>query len=164
MGANAVGDDDDVIWMIRPWIIPSLAEETVMAVIVFVASLLAEIYFGSVYAPIFGTNLVTLTGLGLLLIWVINAFHLILVRSTSRYTLRRSGLEVRTGILNRNTVLVYPSNFSAVDVMQSGLGKVMGSGEMFVRIRGDHGGEGKMRRVRNPFVLEKDVKRIMSTL
>jgi hypothetical protein len=66
--------------------------------------------------------------------------------------------------LKRNKVFVSPSNFSAVDVMQSGLGKIMGSGEMFVRIRGDHGGEGKMMRVRNPFVLEKDVRRVMSVL
>jgi hypothetical protein len=162
MSANAVGNDDDAIWMIRPWIIPSLVEETVMAVIVFVASLLVELYFGTLYTPIFGTNLITLSGLGLLLIWIINAFHLLLVRSTSRYTLRRSGLEVRTGILKRNTVLVSPTNFSDVVVMQSGLGKIMGSGEMFVRIRGDHKGEGKMSRVRNPFVLEKEIRRIMS--
>ena len=162
MDVNAVENDDDIIWMIKPWIIPSLVEETVMAVIVFIACLLVEFYFGSTYAPIFGTNLIILTGIGLLSIWIINAVHLLLVRSTSRYTLRRSGLEVRTGILKRNIVLVSPSNFSAVDVIQSDVGKILGSGEMFVRLRGDHAGEGKMRRVRNPFVLVKDIRKIMS--
>ncbi len=162
MVVNAVDNDDDVIWIIKPWIIPSLVEETVMVVIVFIGSLLVEFYFGTIYASIIGTNLITLTGIGLLSIWIINAVHLLLVRSTSLYTLRRSGLEVRTGILKRNIILVSPSNFSAVDVIQSDVGKILGSGEIFVRLRGDHAGEGKMRRVRNPFVLEKDIRRIMS--
>jgi uncharacterized membrane protein YdbT with pleckstrin-like domain len=149
--------------MIKPWIITSLVEETAMAVIVFMASLLVEFYFGTEYAPIFGTNLINLTGIGLLLIWIINAVHLFLVRSTSRYTLRRSGLEIKTGILKRSIVSVSPSNFSAVDVIQSDVGRFLGSGEMFVRLRGDHAGEGKMRRVRDPFVLEKDIRKVMSS-
>jgi uncharacterized membrane protein YdbT with pleckstrin-like domain len=162
MSVNNSGNDGDVIWVHRPWIIPSLVEETVMVVIVFLASYFVEVYFDTTYFPILGIPFFTLTGLALLSIWLINAVHLLLVRSTSRYTLRRDGLEVKTGILRKNTVLVSTSNFSDVDVMQSYLGKIMGSGEMFVRIRGDHAGEAKIRRVRDPFVLEKDIRRIMA--
>ena len=141
MSVNKSGNDGDVIWVHRPWIIPSLVEETVMVVVVFLASYFVEVYFNTTYFPILGIPFFTLTGLALLSIWLVNAVHLLLVRSTSRYTLQRSGLEVKTGILRKNTVKVSPSNFSDVDVMQSDIGKIMGSGEMFVRIRGDHAGE-----------------------
>ena len=161
MSVNKNGNDGDVIWVHKPWIIPSLVEETVMVVIVFLASYFVEVYFNTTYFPILGIPFFTLTGLALLSIWLINAIHLLLVRSTSRYTLRRMSLEVKTGILRKNIVTVSPLTFSNVDVMQSFLGKFMGSGEMFVRIRGDHAGEAKMRRVRDPFVLEKDIRRIM---
>lgn len=162
MSANATENGADVIWIIKPWITPSLVEETVMVVITFILSYLVELYFGTTYTPMLGTNLITLTGLGLSTIWIVNAFHLLLVRSTSRYTLRRSGLEIQTGIFNRKTVLVSPSNFFGVYVIQSIMGKIMDSGEMYILIRGDHRGEGKMRRVRYPFVVEKEIRKIMS--
>jgi hypothetical protein len=155
-------DNSDTVFIIRPWIVPSLAEETVMAVVVFAVSYLAELYFGSAYTPLFGSNLVTLTGLGLVLIWVINAIHLLLVRFTSRYTLRRKSLEIRTGITYRNTVVALPSNFSDVVIMQSIMGKILGSGELFVRIHEDVVWEGRMTRVRNPFVVEDEIRKIMS--
>ena len=162
MSVNKSGNEGDVIWVHKPWIIPSLVEETVMVVVVFLASYFVEVYFDTAFFPILGIPFFTLTWLALLSIWLINAVHLLLVRSTSRYTLLRSGLEVKTGILRKNTVTVSPSNFSDVDVMQSYLGKIMGSGEMFVRIRGDHAGEGRMKRVRDPLALEKDIRRIMT--
>lgn len=162
MDSNTVRFDDEVIWIIKPWIIPSLAEESIMAAVVFGVSYLSGVYFGSLYEPIFGINFITLVGLGLALIWTVNAFHLLLVRSTSRYTLRRSGLEIRTGILNRRIVLVSPKFFADVVVIQSILGKIMGSGELFVQIHEAHAREGIMKRVRNPFIVEKDIRGIMS--
>jgi hypothetical protein len=162
MNYNSAHNEDEVIWSIKPWIIPSLAEETVMAVIVFLVSFFAELYFGSAFTPISGVTLVVWTGLGLALIWVINALHLLLVRSTSRFTLRRDGLKIQTGILIRETIVVSALNFSDVIVMQSIMGKIMGSGEMFVRFHEDRVREGRMSRVQNPFVVEKDIRKIMS--
>ena len=162
MNYNGTDDEDEVIWSIKPWIIPSLAEETVMAVVVFLVSFFAEVYFGSAFTPISGVTLVVLTGLGLALIWVINALHLLLIRSTSRFTLRRNCLKIQTGILIRETVVVTAPNFSDVIVMQSIMGKIMGSGEMFVRFHEGGVREGKMSRVQNPFVVEKEIRKIMS--
>jgi uncharacterized membrane protein YdbT with pleckstrin-like domain len=161
MSANVV-DNDDLILVIRPWIVPSLVEETVMAVVVFGVSYLAELYFGSLYTPLFGSNLVILTGLGLVLIWVINAVHLLLTYSMTRYTLRRGSLEIRSGILKRSIVEVTLVDFSDVVVMQSIMGKIMGEGELFVRFHGDHIREGKMMRVRNPFIVESEIRKIMA--
>jgi len=162
MNHNGADNEDEVIWSIKPWIIPSLAEETTMVVVVFLVSFFAEGYFGSAFTPIPGVRLVVWTGLGLALIWIINALHLLLVRSKSRFTLTRDCLKIQTGILIRETIIVSPLNFSEVIVIQSIMGKIMGSGEMFVRFHEDRVREGKMSRVQNPFLVERDIRRIMA--
>jgi uncharacterized membrane protein YdbT with pleckstrin-like domain len=163
MSANEAGTEADIIWVIKPWIVPSLFEETIMAFLVFVVVYLADVYFGTLYVQIFGICFITLKALGLALIWTINALHLLLVRSTSRFTLRGSGLEIQSGIFSRKTIMVSLSNFADVNIIQSILGKIMGSGDIFVRTHGDQVTEGIMKRVRNPFAVEKEIKRVMLT-
>ena len=156
------GNDDEVIWTSRPWIIPSLLEETIMAFIVFIISLFVELIFGVAYISILGEQFITLTGLCLLLIWLINAFHLILVRSSSQYVLRRNGFEMTTGIFKRRSFKVSPSSSPDIVVMQSIIGKILGSGEIFIRIWGEGGREIRMSRVRNPSILAEDIRKISS--
>jgi len=156
------GNDDEVIWTSRPWIIPSLLEETIMAFIVFIISLFVELIFGVTYISILGEQFITLTGLGLLSIWLINAFHLILVRSSSQYVLRRNGLEMTTGIFKKRSFTVSPSSSPDIVVMQSIIGKILGSGEIFIRIWGEGGREIRMSRVRNPSILAEDIRKISS--
>jgi uncharacterized membrane protein YdbT with pleckstrin-like domain len=162
MFVNENGNDEDVIWVSRPWIIPSLVEETVMALVVFIASLFVELYFGVAYTSILGIPFITLTVLALFSIWLINAFHLLLVRSSSQYVLRKNGFEIRTGIMNKRSFIASPSSPSDVVVMQSIVGKILGSGEIFIRTWGDRGGEIRMRRVRNPFIIAEDIRRVRS--
>jgi len=162
MLVNGNGNEDDVIWTIRPWIIPSLLEETIMAFVVFITSLFVELFFGVAYSPILGTPFITLTGLGLLSIWIINAFYLILVRSSSQYVLRKNGFEITTGIFKKKSLILSPSSSPDIVVMQSIIGKTLGSGEIFIRIWGEGGREIRMSRVRNPFILAEDIRRIWS--
>lgn len=156
------GNDDEVIWTSRPWIIPSLLEETIMALFVFIISFFIELIFGVAYISILGEQLITLTGLGLLSIWLINAFHLILVRSSSQYVLRKNGFEMTTGIFKKKSFMVSPSSSPDIVVMQSIIGKIFGSGEIFIRIWGEGGREIRMSRVRNPFILAEDIRKISS--
>jgi hypothetical protein len=44
--------------------------------------------------------------------------------------------------------------------MQSLIGKILGSGEIFIRIWGEGGREIRMSRVRNPFSLAEDIRKI----
>jgi uncharacterized membrane protein YdbT with pleckstrin-like domain len=155
-------NDDEVIWTSRPWIIPSLLEETTMAFIVFIISLFVELIFGVAYISILGEQFITLTGLCLLFIWLINAFHLILVRSSSQYVLRRNGFEMTTGIFKKRSFTVSPSSSPDIVVMQSIIGKILGSGEIFIRIWGEGGREIRMGRVRNPSILAEDIRKISS--
>ena len=160
MFVNGDGNDEGVIWVIRPWIIPSLVEETIMAIVVFITSLFVELYFGVADTSILGSSFITLTGLALFSIWLINAFHLLLVRSSTQFVLRKNGIEIRKGIINKGSFIASPSSPSDVVVMQSIVGKILGSGEIFIRIWGEGGGEIKMRRIRSPFIIADDIRRV----
>jgi len=162
MPVNGSGKEDEVIWSSRPWIIPSLLEETIMAFIVFIISLFVELIFGVAYLSIVNISFITLTGLGLLSVWLINAIHLILVRASSQYVLRRNGFEMTTGIFKKKSFMVSTSSSPDLVVMQSIIGKILGSGDIFIRIWGEGGKEIRMSRVRNPFVLAEDIRKISS--
>ena len=162
MLVDGSGNDEEVIWSSRPWIIPSLLEETIMAFIVFIISLFVELIFGVAYVSIVDISFITLTGLGVLSIWLINALHLILVRSSSQYVLRRKGFEMTTGIFKNKSFFVSFSSSPDLVVMQSIIGKLLDSGDIFIRIWGEGGREIRMSRVRNPFVLVEDIRKISS--
>ena len=162
MLVNESGIDPEIIWSSKPWIIPSFLEETVMALIVFILSIFVELIFGVAYISILGTSFIMLTGLCLLSIWLINALHLILLRASTQFVLRRNGFEMTTGIFKKKSFLVSSSSSPDLVVMQSIIGKMLGSGDIFIRIWGEGGGEMRMSRVRNPFVLAEDIRKISS--
>jgi len=151
---------DGVVWAGKPWIIPSVVGWTVLVIVVAVGVLWLEFFLGvagvSVVLP-----LALWTGLILLLAWVVALARLVLLRATQRYVLRDDGLEIKSGVFTSKSYVVVPTGFADLEVIQSVLGRITNTGDIFLRSQSET--ERRMVKVRNPLKVAEQIRAVVST-
>jgi uncharacterized membrane protein YdbT with pleckstrin-like domain len=148
-----------VLWSGKPWIVPSAVGWSVLIVVVAVVVFWLEFFFGVANAIIV-MPLVLWTGLVFLVIWVIVIVRLALLRVTHRYILREDSLEVRTGVFTSKLYVVVPSGFSDLEAVQSFLGRITNTGDIFLRSQSET--ERRMVKVRNPLKVAEQIRKVMA--
>jgi len=150
----------NVVWSGKPWILPNAVVLTISILVLAVAVLWIEGLAGIAFNQLIGVAIAVWTGAVLFVVWLVYALRLLLIRASNSYVLRKDALEVRTGILSTRTSIVVPSGFSDLEVTQSVVGRLIGSGDIRVNAQSEH--EICMKMVRHPQIVSAQIREIMS--
>lgn len=156
-----MAQEPDVLWTGRPWITPTVAIRT--AEVIILAALAYDLLsveglatFGVLSFPLF------LWVIGILgLAWAFSLAGLLVRRASLRYTLRRSSIEVRRGILGKRSLVVSPSAFSELEVDQGIVGRMLDYGSLEVRSQG--GQQLNLVLIRSPNEISAKIRGVMTT-
>lgn len=148
-----------VLWMGKPWIVPSVVGWSVLIAVLAAVAVWLEFALGvagvSVVLP-----LPLWTGLILLIIWAVAVARLALLRATNAYILRDDSLEIKTGIFTSKSYVVVPSGFADLEVIQSVFGRIAGAGDIFLRSQSET--ERRMVKVRNPLKVAEQIRGVVA--
>jgi len=151
---------DGVLWAGKPWIVPGIIGWTVLVIVVAVGVLWLEFFLGVAGVSVVLT-LALWTGLVLLIVWGVALARLVLLRATHRYVLRDDGLEIKSGVFTSKSYVVVPTGFADLEVIQSVLGRITGTGDIFLRSQSET--ERRMVKVRNPLGVAEQIRAVVST-
>ena len=122
-----------VIWMGKPWIVPSVLFRTILVLVVAIIILWLEFAVDIAYQFTFGVSLAVLTGLAFFVIWVIGVVDLLLLRTSNTYVLRNDSLEVKQGIISTSAFVIAPAGFGSMEVIKSLSGRLINRGDIVIR-------------------------------
>jgi uncharacterized membrane protein YdbT with pleckstrin-like domain len=163
-----------VIWVGKPWILPSVLARSVVIVVVAVVVVWLEFLFGvanatladvvsSPIVPIISyLSLMVWTVLVVLLVWVFSMLHLVLLRVSLTYVLHDDSLEIRSGILTSRAFVVSPSGFSELEVFRSVVGRIVESGDIVIETQSEKDNVVRMVRVKNPLKVADQIREVMA--
>jgi uncharacterized membrane protein YdbT with pleckstrin-like domain len=150
----------DVIWSGKPWVGPSVALRSVVAVAVGIVAFAVLSSLGMLSSPIL-TVPVYVWALGILAFaWLASLARLLVLRASLNYVLRRSSVEVYRGIARKRTLIVSPSGFSELELDQGILGRVLDYGSIEVRSQG--GQQLNLRLIRDPKGVAGRIRDVMT--
>jgi hypothetical protein len=75
--------------------------------------------------------------------------------------LRDDGLEIKSGVFTSKSYVVVPTGFADLEVIQSVLGRIAGTGDIFLRSQSET--ERRMVKVRNPLKVAEQIRAVVST-
>jgi hypothetical protein len=148
------------IWVGKPWVLPSALAESVLVIVMAVVVSWLEFYLGIASLSVVNVQAVVWTGLTFFLVWMAAVARLLSLRASNLYTLRSESLEVRSGILTSKTFVFTPSGFSDLEVITSVLGRILGYGDIIIRVQSEN--ERRMILVRKPSRAADQIRRVMS--
>jgi uncharacterized membrane protein YdbT with pleckstrin-like domain len=161
-----------VLWVGKPWILPSVSVRSIVIAVVAVVVVWLEFLFGVANATladfvsgvpiVSGWTLALWTGLVVLLVWVFSMLHLVLLRVSLTYVLHDDSLEIRSGILTSRAFLVSPSGFSELEVFRSVVGRIVESGDIVIETQSEKDNVVRMVRVRNPLKVADQIREVMA--
>ncbi len=149
----------EVVWLGKPWVVPSAIIRTVTVIVVAILFIWLEIYFSAAFANLGGLPVYAWTLLLFGVIWLLSLLDLVIFWASNTYVLRQDGLEIRRGIIRLHSFVVTPSGFGDLMVYQSVGGRIFGYGDLTVNSQGER--ETKLALVRSPFTTADTVRDIM---
>ncbi len=152
-------DSGSVIWVGRPWILPTVLVRTIVVIVVALVIIWLESLDNAANTEFIGVPIWTWTVLLFVVLWFISIISLLLLRAAHKYTLRNESLEVRTGIASIDTFVLAPSGFSDLEVNQSLVGRMIGYGDIVIHTQSDR--MATMQKVRNPTNAANKIRDIM---
>jgi uncharacterized membrane protein YdbT with pleckstrin-like domain len=167
-----------VLWIGKPWVLPSVLFRSIFIVVVVVVVALLEIMFAIANEtiadllssvtdlsgmPIISTwTLMVWTGLVLVLVWFFSILRLVLLRVSQTYVLHDDSLEIRSGILTSRAFVVSPSGFSELEVFRSVVGRIVECGDIVVETQSEADSVVRLVRVRNPLRVADQIRGVMA--
>jgi membrane protein YdbS with pleckstrin-like domain len=148
------------VWSGKPWVLPGVIARTVLVLVVAVLVVWLELTLNVASVTVVGLQVVLWTGLLFILAWLFSLLHLVLLRASNQYVLRRDSLEVRTGILATKTSVIVPSGFSDLEVDKTAFGRILDFGDIAIRTQSE--GAVLMTRVRRPLNVADQIRKIMA--
>jgi hypothetical protein len=160
---SSSGNSRSVLWVGKPWILPSVVTKSVLIVAVAVLTSWLELSFGvAFYAPVLNIPIALWTSLVVFLVWLIGSTRLLLLRASNTYILRSDSLEIRVGILTSKSFVIAPSGFSDLEVIRSVSARIVNSGDIIVRTQSETESNIEMERVRNPLRVADRIREVMA--
>lgn len=141
-----ISEDEDIVWESRPHPI-TMGARLPVGIGLALAGLLV-----TGWSVIDGPSLLTLLGFGLLVVGVAVAFSRYLVWTNTRYVITSSELYKKRGIISRDVTQFRLERVQNTSLSQSGLGRLLGYGDLTVYTAGSGDPELTFERVPNPEV------------
>jgi len=141
-----ISEDEDIVWESRPHPITMGARLPVGIGLALVGLLVAG------WSAIDGRSLLTLLGFGLLVVGVAVAVARYLVWTNTRYVITSSELYKKRGIVSRDVTQFRLERVQNTSLSQSGLGRLLGYGDLTVYTAGSGEPELTFERVPQPEV------------
>jgi uncharacterized membrane protein YdbT with pleckstrin-like domain len=161
-----------VVWIGKPWVLPSVLVRSVVIVVVGVVVVWLEFLFGVANATladfvsgvpiVSGWPLALWSGLVLVLVWVLSILRLVLLRVSQTYVLHDDSLEIRSGLLTSRAFVVSPSGFSELEVFRSVVGRIVECGDIVVETQSEADNVVRLVRVRNPLKVADQIREVMA--
>jgi hypothetical protein len=151
-----------VLWLGKPWILPSFLLRTIVTVIVAVLVLWLEFFLGIAHQSILGVPLALWTGLLFLVIWFISILHLLLLRASNVYILRNSSLTIKRGIITTSSFVISPSGFGSMEVIRSLSGRIINMGDIIIRTQDPNDTDKHLVMLRDPEKAAGQIREVMS--
>jgi hypothetical protein len=148
-----------VVWMAKPWVIPSAIVRTILIVLFTLFLMFLEMYSGIAIVLLFGAPLYLWTLLVFTFIWIILMLQLLIFYYANSYILRQDGLEVRRGIVRLHSFVVTPSGFGDLMLYQGLGGRIFGYGDLTVNSQGER--QTRLVYVRSPYMVADTVRNVM---
>lgn len=152
--------NDDVLWQGKPWIVPQVAWATIVVGVLCILVGWLEIAVGYAWEPIIVIAPLIWTVIAFAIIWLVWVLRYVLERASEKYTLRKIGLEVERGILNKRNIVLSTSGFSDMQVSRSLIGRILNVGDIVIRSEGEH--DIRLRKIRNPKQTMDKIRDVMS--
>ena len=141
-----ISEDEDIVWESRPHPITMGARLPVGIGLALAGLLVAG------WSVIDGPSLLTLLGFGLLVVGVAVVFGRYLVWTNTRYVITSSELYTKRGVVSRDVTQFRLERVQNTSLSQSGLGRLLGYGDLTVYTAGSGDPELTFERVPNPEV------------
>jgi hypothetical protein len=141
-------NDNNIVWQGRPWVTPSLVLRSVGVIVAFALILFVEFYVGLKSSNLLFAPVWLLTAALFGVVWLAAIIKPVILRVSHSYVLRQDGLEVKCGILRRQTFIVTPQGFGDLLVNQSLTGRILDYGDLFVDSQGEK--KTRLQLIRNP--------------
>ena len=141
-----ISEDEDIVWESRPHPI-TMGVRLPVGIGLALAGLLV-----AGWSVIDGPSLLTLLGFGLLVVGVAVAFGRYLVWTNTRYVITSSELYKKRGVISRDVTQFRLERVQNTSLSQSGLGRLLGYGDLTVYTAGSGDPELTFERVPNPEV------------
>jgi len=141
-----ISEDEDIVWESRPHPI-TMGVRLLVGIGLALAGLLV-----AGWSVIDGPSLLTLLGFGLLVVGVAVAFGRYLVWTNIRYVITSSELYKKRGVISRDVTQFRLERVQNTSLSQSGLGRLLGYGDLTVYTAGSGDPELTFERVPNPEV------------
>lgn len=119
-----------------------------------------ELFLGVAFINFGGLPIYVWTLIVLMIGWLISLLHIVYLRFTNLYTLRRDSLEIRTGLITLHSFLVTPYGFSDLEVHQSLSGRIFRYGKVIVHSQSERTTE--LLFIRSPFSVAERIRAVMS--
>jgi membrane protein YdbS with pleckstrin-like domain len=153
-------DSTSPLWTGRPWILPGVLARTVLILAVAILVFWAEITFNIAFSAILGLQIILWTALLFFLAWLVSLVHLLLLRASNHYVLKKDSLEIKNGILGTKSFVIVPSGFADLEVDRSLSGRILNMGNIIVRSQSET--DSVMVRVRDPLTVAERVREVLS--
>lgn len=141
-----ISEDEDIVWEGRPHPITMGARLPVGIGLALAGLLVAG------WSVIDSPSLLTLLGFGLLVVGVAVVFGRYLVWTNTRYVITSSELYTKRGVISRDVTQFRLERVQNTSLSQSGLGRLLGYGDLTVYTAGSGDPELTFERVPNPEV------------
>ena len=151
-----------VLWLGKPWILPSVLFRTIATVMVAVIVLWLELFLGIAHQSILGVPLILWTGLLFLVIWFISILSLLLLRASNVYILRNNSLTIKRGIITTSSFVISPSGFGSMEVIRSLLGRIINRGDIIIRTQDPNDTDKYLVMLRDPEKAAEQIREFMS--
>jgi uncharacterized membrane protein YdbT with pleckstrin-like domain len=148
-----------VVWAGKPWVIPAAIFRTVTVVLLAILFMFIEMTVGVALSLIAGLPVFLWTLFGIILVWIVSLFDLLIYWASHSYVLRQDGLEVRRGLIRLRSFVVTPSGFGDLMLYQSLGGRIFGYGDLTVNSQGER--QTMLKLVRSPFTTADIIRDIM---
>lgn len=159
MSTSSTEQSTSTIWTGRPWILPNALARTILILFLAAVVIWLEFSFGAAFPVIFGVPIWALTLLLFLVVWLASLVHLLLLRSSNKYTLRSGSLEVKTGIASLKSFVLAPSGFSDLVVAQSVIGRMVNYGDITIYTQSER--TARMKMVKDPIKVANQIRDFM---
>ena len=153
--------DADVLWRGHPWILPSVIGTSVVAIVITLLFTWLELRLDVASFPLLSLPLILWSYLFIFLIWLVVLARHLLMRASDTYVLRRSSLEVESGIAGKRSAVLAATGFSDLQVTRTISGRILKVGN--ITVRSDSGQELRMKAVHDPVRISSMVRDVMST-
>lgn len=151
---------DSIIWVGKPYILPSMAIRTITIAIIAIVTLWLEYIFGVAFSELLGIPIIMWTVLVFFIVWLASVSNLLLLRAANEYILRKEGLQVRYGIITTKSFMVSPAGFSDLEVVRTLYSRIFNYGYIDVRTQGER--NIRMVRVKDPVNVSDQIREVMT--